>query len=451
MKRARSVTAPAGALPGPAVVAIVGRPNVGKSALFNRLVGNRRALVEDTPGTTRDRVYGEVEWRGTAFRLVDTGGLEDSGAGTYAGLVRRQVEHAIREASVILFVVDAKEGLTAADQEVAELLRRAERPILLLANKAETWERRESAVQFYELGLGEPLPVSVQHGTGIADVLDMIVESLPPSEGAAPTEGLALAIVGRPNVGKSMLLNAILGEERVIVSDVPGTTRDAIDTPFEFAGQHLTLVDTAGLRRRGHITPGVERHSALRARRALERADVGLVVFDASEGVTAQDAHIAGYVVEASKGLLLVANKWDLVAASTDRAEFERAARRVLRFVPWAPLRIVSALRRTGIEGLLEEAVRVGNERRKRIDTSRLNRVLRAALADRPPPSVKGRRARVYYATQAGVAPPTFALFVNDAALVHFSYRRYLENVIRRHFGFEGAALRLVFRSKGEE
>lgn len=436
---------------GRPVVAIVGRPNVGKSALFNRLVGNRLALVEDTPGTTRDRVYGDVEWRGTVFRLVDTGGIEDPAAGTYAGLVRRQVEHAIREASIILFVVDAKEGLTAADHEVADLLRRAERPVLLLANKAENWERRESAVEFYALGLGEPLPVSVHHGTGIADVLDMVVESLPPSDAPAPIETLAVAIVGRPNVGKSMLLNAILGEERVIVSEVPGTTRDAIDTPFEFAGHRLTLIDTAGLRRRGHITPGVERHSALRARRALERADVGLAVFDASEGVTAQDAHIAGYVVEAYKGLVLVANKWDLVAPSTDRREFERAARRALRFVPWAPLRTVSALERSGIDGLLEETLRVGAERRKRIDTSPLNRVLRRAIAERPPPSVKGRRPRVYYATQAGVAPPTFALFVNDAALVHFTYRRYLENVIRRHFGFEGAALRLVFRSKGEE
>ncbi len=433
------------------VVAIVGRPNVGKSALFNRIAGGRVALVEDIPGTTRDRLYADVEWRGRHFRLVDTGGLEEAGGQGYADLVRAQVEQAVREAAIILVVVDAKEGLTAADHEVADLLRRSERPVLLLANKAENVERRESAVQFYELGLGEPLPVSAQHGLGVGDVLDMVVDSLPPAQALPARQALRIAIVGRPNVGKSMLLNAILGEERVIVSEVPGTTRDAVDTPFEFNGEPLILIDTAGLRRRGHIERGVEKHAALRARRALERADVALVVFDASEGVTAQDAHVTGYAVDAFRGVVLTANKWDLVAGAVDPRDFERAVRGALRFISWAPLHRVSALKRTGIRDLLEEALRVGEERRKRVDTSRLNQVVRRAVAERPPASVKGRRPRVYYATQAEVAPPVFVLFVNDASLLHFTYRRYLENVMRREFGFQGVSIRMIFRSRGEE
>jgi len=445
--------APASASPATApVVAIVGRPNVGKSALFNRMLGDRAALVEEVAGTTRDRLYGEVVWSGREFRLVDTGGLELSDAGSYSALVRRQVEVAVQEASVVLFVLDAKEGLTAADLEVAEVLRRAQKQTLVLANKAESQERREAAVEFYELGLGEPIPVSAHHGTGVADVMDMVVASLPQTEvaeGAAPA-ALGVAIVGRPNVGKSLLLNAILGEERVIVSEEPGTTRDAIDTSFEFEGRPLVLVDTAGIRRRGRIQRGVESHATLRARRALERGDVALVVFDAGEGFTAQDAHIVGYALKAHKGLVLVANKWDLMGDAS-RDEFERRVRRRLRFAPWASLCIVSAKEGTGIQEMLGEVLRIGEERMRRIDTGQLNVVIRRAVAERPPPSARrGRWPKLFYATQAEVSPPTFVFFASNAGEIHFSYRRYLENVLRRAFGFEGTALRLVFRSRRE-
>lgn len=437
-------------LPTGPIVAIVGRPNVGKSALFNRMLGNRAALVEDIPGTTRDRLYGDVTWRDTQFRLVDTGGLEPEASEGYPALVRRQVEVAVQEASLILFVVDAKEGLTAADLEVADVLRRSSRPTLLLANKAETQERREASIQFYELGLGEPIPISAHHGNGVADVMDMVAAALPPAaEAVARKEALAVAIVGRPNVGKSMLLNAILGEERVIVSEEPGTTRDAIDTAFEFRGGPLVLVDTAGLRRRGHIQRGVEKHATLRAHGALERADVVLAVFDAREGFTAQDAHIAGYAIEAHKGLVLVANKWDLMG-DTSRPEFERQVRSRLRFAPWASLAIVSAKEGSGIGEMLAEVVRVGEERRRRVDTARLNSVLRRAVAERPPPTVRGKRPKLLYVTQAEVSPPTFVFFVSDASALHFSYRRYLMNAIRGAFGFEGTALRLVFRGRRE-
>lgn len=441
----------ASGLPTGPVVAIVGRPNVGKSALFNRMLGNRTALVEDIPGTTRDRLYGDVTWRDAQFRLVDTGGLEPEASEGYPALVRRQVEVAVEEASVVLFVVDAKEGLTAADLEVADVLRRSGKPTLLLANKAETQERREESLQFYELGLGEPIPISAHHGRGVADVMDMVVAALPPAaEAGAREDALAVAIVGRPNVGKSMLVNAILGEERVIVSEEPGTTRDAIDTAFEFRGEPLVLVDTAGLRRRGHIRRGVEKHATLRARGALERADVALVVFDAREGFTAQDAHIAGYAIEAHRGLILVANKWDLMG-DTSRPEFERRVRRRLRFAPWAALAIVSAKESSGIGEMLAEVVRVGEERERRVDTGRLNSVLRQAVAEHPPPpTVRGKRPKLLYVTQPEVSPPTFVFFVSDASALHFSYRRYIENVIRGAFGFEGTALRLVFRGRRE-
>ena len=301
------------------VVAIVGRPNVGKSALFNRLVGGRPALVEDLPGTTRDRIYGEAHWRGRDFTVVDTGGLEPDVPGTYTPLIRAQVQQALEEAEMILFVVDTTTGITAADHEVADLLRRTKKPVLLLANKAENREREEAAVAFYELGLGEPIAISAHHGHGVADVLDMIADSLPLIESDEEDDALRIAIVGRPNVGKSSLLNAVLGEERVIVSDVPGTTRDAIDTRFEFEGHPLVLVDTAGLRRRGHIERGVEQHSALRARRAIERSKIALCVIDLTDGFTAQDAHVIGYALDAYSGVIIVANKWDLVRDALDR------------------------------------------------------------------------------------------------------------------------------------
>lgn len=434
------------------VVAIVGRPNVGKSALFNRIVGGRPALVEDLAGTTRDRIYGRAEWRGKEFRVVDTGGLEPEEPGTYTALVRAQVEIALREAEIVLFVVDAIDGVTAADLEVADLLRRTNKPVLLLANKAETPAREEAAIAFYELALGEPIPISAHHGHGVADVLDMIVDSLPQTEAAEAAEGLRLAIVGRPNVGKSSLLNAILGEERVIVSEVPGTTRDVIDTPFEYEGRPLVLIDTAGLRRRGAIEPGVEKHSTLRARRALERAQVALCVFDLSEGFTAQDAHVVGYALEAVRGVVVVANKWDLVREGEwTQEDHERRLRWKIKFAPWISIRFVSAHERTGIGELLGEAVRIGDERQRHIDTGALNQALRRAVAEKPPPTPsKGGRIKLLYVTQAEVDPPTFVFFMNDASGIHFSYRRYMENVIRRTFGFEGTAIKMVFRGRGE-
>jgi GTP-binding protein len=442
---------PAGATrPVARVVAIVGRPNVGKSALFNRMLGRRQALVEEVAGTTRDRLYGDVTWRDERFRLVDTGGLGPEAGEGYEALIRRQVKVAVAEAGILLFVVDAKAGVTAADEDVADLLRRAGKPVLLLANKVDNEARRQSAVQFYELGLGEPIAVSAQHGLGIADVLDSVVATLPPAEAEAPPGAARLAIIGRPNVGKSMLLNAILGEERVIVSEVAGTTRDAIDTAFEFAGQPLVLVDTAGLRRPGKVRASLEHHATLRARRALDRADVALVVYDASEGLTAQDGHVAGFAIKARTGVVVVANKRDLVRDVSDR-DLERDARRRLKFAPWVSFRVTSAKEGRGIEEVLQEAVRVYEERQRRIETGPLNALIRRAVAEQPPPLVRNRQLKLFYATQPDVAPPTFVFFVNDASLVHFSYRRYLENVIRRQFGFDGVAIKLAFRSRRED
>ena len=429
------------------VVAIVGRPNVGKSALFNRLVGRRQALVEEISGTTRDRLYGEVEWRGDRFRLVDTGGLEPEANEGYPELIRRQVEVAVAEASVLLFVVDAEAGITVADVEVAEALRAAEKPVFLLANKVENEERRASIVQFYELALGEPIPVSAFHGDGVAELLDQIRDVLPPAAPSEAPEPPRIAIIGRPNVGKSMLLNAILGEDRVIVSDVPGTTRDAIDTAFEFQDRPLVLVDTAGLRRPGRRDRGLEQHAAMRARQALEHADAAFVVFDANDGLTAQDLHIVGYAVKASTALVVVANKWDLMGEVSAGA-FERRARRRLRFSKWASYAAISAKEKHGIGELLAEGLRVCDERQRRIETGPLNAVILRAAVEQTPPIVRNRRLKLLYVSQTAVAPPTFVFFVNDASLVHFSFRRYLENVIRSQFGFEGVALRLMFRSR---
>ena len=437
--------------PSKPVVALVGRPNVGKSALFNRMLGGRKALVEDIAGTTRDRLYGDVEWQQKEFRLVDTGGLLVGESAPYSALIRQQVELAIEEAQVILFVVDAKEGITAADLDVADVLRRAAKPVLLLANKAENWTRREAAVEFYELGLGEPIPVSAYHGQGVADVLDMVVELAPAPATVETAEALSIAIVGRPNVGKSMLLNAILGEERVIVSDEPGTTRDSIDTLFEFQGQRLLILDTAGIRRRGRVQRGVEKHSVLRAERAVEKADVAFLLMDAAEGVAAQDTHIAGLVADAHVGLVLVVNKWDLMDPSPNvRKQFERVVRLRTRFAPWAAVRFISAKEGTGIDGLLAEALKVGEERRKRVGTGELNAMVQRAIEERGPPSVHGKKLKVLYCTQVQVAPPTFVFFMNDASLLHFSYRRYLENRLRRVFGFAGTPLKMVFKSRGE-
>jgi GTP-binding protein len=433
-------------------VALVGRPNVGKSALFNRMLGGRKALVEEAAGTTRDRVYGDVEWCGKRFRIVDTGGLLMDGSLPYSELVRSQVETAAAEAEVILFVVDGKEGLTAGDRDVADRLRRVAKPVLLVANKTESEYRRESAVEFYDLGLGEPTPVSALHGMGVGDLMDMLADMLPETLVAEPSAALSIAIVGRPNVGKSMLTNAILGEERVIVSETPGTTRDSIDTPFEYGDSKLTLIDTAGIRRRGRVEAGVEKHAVMRAQAAAQRADVALVLIDAGEGLTAQDAHIAGLVADSYVGIVLVANKWDLSPPEpVYRKEFSRIVRHRLRFAPWAPLCFVSAKEATGIDAMLAEALHVGEERQKRLPTAEVNAIVQRAIGDRSPPSTRGRKLKVLYVTQAQVTPPTFVFFVNDASLLHFSYQRYLENQLRKAYGFDGTPLKLVFKSRGEQ
>jgi GTP-binding protein len=449
MPRPKAASAAGETTIGKPVVAIVGRHNVGKSTLFNRLVGSRQAITEDVPGTTRDRLYGEVEYRDRTFALVDTGGLEPDATEGYSALIRQQVETAVGEADVLLFVVDAPSGLTATDREIAEVLRRATKPIMLLANKVDNERRGEMTVEFFELGLGEPMPVSAYHGLGAREVLEQVSVLLPDALQEAPVDTLKLAVVGRPNVGKSALINAILGQERVIVSEEAGTTRDAIDTPFVYRDKPLVLIDTAGIRRRGRVERGVEKYSVMRARQAIERCDIAVLVMDAEQGVAAQDLHVAGYVDEATKGMIVAVNKWDLMEDRQEsRDAFAKRVLRRLRFTPWAPLAFVSAKEELNVEALLELAVEIGETRSKRIPTSEVNSVLREAVAANPPPSPGRRHMRIKYGTQASIQPPTFVFFANDASLLHFSYRRYLENVLRKRFGFEGTAIKLEFRSR---
>lgn len=434
------------------LVAVVGRPNVGKSALFNRLTSSRDALVEDLPGTTRDRHYGVFEWRGRHFRIVDTGGylLEDE-EDPFSPLIRAGVERALQEASLVLFVVDAVDGVLAADEEIADLLRRSNVPILLVANKVDVSAGALGVGELHSLGLGEPFAISAHHGRGIGDLMDAIVERAGGAPEREDSQQLRIAIVGRPNVGKSSLTNAILGDEVTIVSEVPGTTRDAIDTPFEFEGHELVLVDTAGIRRRGRIERGVERHSVRRAERAIDRADVVFLLVDQGEPLTAQDTHIAGYVQKRGTGLVIVVNKWDL---AEDRDARHALARRIdyrYRFVGWAPIHFTSAVTGEGVRDLLELAVHIAEVRQRRVQTSELNRVVHRAIAEHSPATVRHKRLKVMYVTQAEVAPPTFVFFVNDPSIVHFSYRRYLENQIREAFDFEGTGIRLVFRKRSED
>jgi GTP-binding protein len=440
------------------VVAIVGRPNVGKSTFFNRLLGERAAIVQDQPGTTRDRLYADVEWTGRTFTVVDTGGLltgGDSAADVEEMYrqVREQAEQAIEEADLLLFMLDAAAGTTPSDYEIADIVRRTHKPVLLVANKADSPSREEAAVDLYSLGMGEPIAVSAYHGRGVGDLLDRIVALLPPeSEEEEPeTDAIRIAIVGRPNVGKSRLLNAILGQERSIVSDVPGTTRDPVDTELNWNGFELVLVDTAGIRRRGKVEPGIEQFSVIRSLRAIGRADVVLLLFDAVEGITAQDEHIAGYVLDEMKGLVLVVNKWDLVEKDSDTMrEYIASFRERLQFLSWAPITFISAKYSQRIPTVLEAAIKVADERKKRVPTASLNRLLKEAVADHPPPSKPGRWLKFLYATQADVRPPTFVFFVNDAKQVQFGYKRYLENRLRERFGFEGTPLRLLFRNRQE-
>ena len=494
------------------VVAIVGRPNVGKSTLFNRFLGQRSAIVEDRARTTRDRLYGDTEWNGRRFVIVDTGGLELDPDDQIEARVQEQARLAIAEADVILFVVDAVSGLTAADLEAAAILRRAKAPVIVVANKADNDKRELEAAEFHSLGWEETYAISAAHGRGTGDLLDAVVWVLPPEseaelarkaraleaeawaedvaagrlepyvvvdadaeaddldgEEADPTdaearrwdaamaadadgEPAAIAFVGRPNVGKSSLLNALLGEDRAIVSEIPGTTRDAIDTRLAWGRSEVVLIDTAGIRRRGKVAagPAAERYSTLRALHALSRADVAVLVIDAVEGLTAQDAHVAGYVVEEGKGLVIAVNKWDLVADKTDRTfgQYTEWIRTELPFLDFAPIVSISAKTGQRVGRVLEAAIDIWGERRKRISTGELNRVLTAATERTPPPPVRGNRPKLFYATQAAVAPPTFVFFASDASAVHFSYRRYLENRLRETFGFDGTPIRLVFRDR---
>jgi GTP-binding protein len=439
------------------IVAIVGRPNVGKSTLFNRLVGKRLAIVTDRPGTTRDRLYADASWGGRAFVVVDTGGLEFTSSRREAGteppvaeLVRLQAEVAITEADVILFLVDAMEGLTASDADVATVVRRSRKPVLLAVNKADNQALRAEAVEFYQLGLADPIPISALHGTGTGDLLDQVVESFPPTgEEEAEDEAIKIAIVGRPNVGKSSLLNRLLREERAIVSATPGTTRDAIDTTLVYQGVELVLIDTAGIRRRGKIAAGVEKYSVLRALKAIGRTDVVLLLLDATDLVIAQDAHIAGYILEEFKSVIVLVNKWDLVEKdATTMDGFTRKIRAELRFLDYVPVLFISAKTGQRVNQVLPMALRVQEERLVRIPTGELNRIVQEAVAHHAPPSKAGKRLKFYYATQVAVDPPLFVFFVNDTRLVHFSYERYLENTLRTHYGFLGTPVRLSFRRR---
>lgn len=432
------------------VVAIVGRQNVGKSTLLNRLTGRRLAIVEDLPGTTRDRVLAEVTWQGVPFALVDTGGLEIKPRSGMSQMVKAQAEVAIAEADLILFLVSVKEGLIADDLEIAVRLRRAGKPIILVANKADNARLEENAVEFYRLGLGEPLSLSAYHGRGTEALLDSIIARLPPPVPVvAETVVMKVAIIGRANVGKSTLLNALLGEDRSIVDAEPGTTRDAIDTHLDFGGQSVLIIDTAGIRRRGRQGVGVERYGVLRALRAVDRADVVLLVLDAEEMVTAQDSHVAGYIQQAAKGAILVVNKWDL-AGDRDTAEATAYLRSNLKFMSYAPVLFVSAKLGRGIARILPQAQQICRERARRMATAEVNKVVQDALAAHTLPRKGKRQLKVRYATQVEVNPPTFVFFVNDPALVHFSYRRYLENKLRQAFGFTGTPLRLTFKAGGE-
>jgi len=432
------------------IVAIIGRQNVGKSTLLNRMAGKPIAIVADLPGTTRDRIFADVSWQEAGFTIVDTGGLELRPRSTMAQGVREQVEVAIAEADAIIFLVDVRDGVIPSDSEIADMLRQSSKPIVLVANKADNAKLETGAVEFYQLGLGEPLVISAYHGRGIAELLDKIITLLPaPPPIKAEPEVMKVAIVGRPNVGKSMLLNALVGGERAIVDDAPGTTRDAIDTLFDFDGQSVLLIDTAGIRRRGRLGVGVERYSVLRALRAIDRADIALLVLDATELVTAQDMHIAGYIQQAAKGIVLVVNKWDLVADGNIK-EYHKYILRQIKFMSYASVLCISAKFGQGVDKVMPEARRVYQERLKRLPTAAVNSVVQQAVAAHSLPRSGTKQLKVLYATQAEVNPPTFIFFVNDVGLIHFSYRRYLENKLRQSFGFAGTSIRLVFKTRGE-
>ncbi|HVS50608.1 MAG TPA: ribosome biogenesis GTPase Der, partial [Candidatus Dormibacteraeota bacterium] len=433
------------------IVAIVGRPNVGKSTLFNRILGWRKAIVDPQSGLTRDRLYGVAEWSGREFTVVDTAGLDlDTAKDSSQAAIEAQTKVAIDQADVIVLLLDVREGLTPIDREIAQMLRRSRQRVIVAANKADSPTERHFAHEILELGFAEPSLLSAQHGIGVGDFLDRVLEELPPPEVEPPAEEKAdrLAIMGRPNVGKSSLLNALLGDERALVSPVPGTTRDPIDTELIYDGIPVVLIDTAGIRRKSSSRDQIERYSLMRGIHAMERADAVLLVLDASAGVLAQDQHVAGYALEAGKGLVIVVNKIDLVPPIERKPAHWRALlARDFKFAPFAPIVAVSARTKEGIGGILPAALEVVGQRRIKMPPNELNRVLREAFLSHPPPSYKGRRLKLGYATQAGGEAPTVVMFVNDTGLLHFSYRRYLEHQIRNRFGLIGNPLRLVLRA----
>ncbi len=451
------------------VVALVGRPNVGKSTLFNRLCGERIAIVDDTPGTTRDRIFGEAEWSGRTFDVVDTGGIDPSagsrrtplsvGSADFIEEIRSQAVIAVSEADAVLLLVDGISGVTPADREVADILRKTQKmvdgvprpPILLVVNKADSSRQREMVNEFYELGLGDPYPISAVHGTGTGDMLDELLQLLPQEDEAVEDDSVKIAIVGKPNVGKSSLLNRLAGEARSIVSDIPGTTRDAVDTKIEYEGIPVTLIDTAGIRRRGKVDPGVEKFSVVRSMRAIERCDVALLMIDAVEGITAQDAHIAGYVKDEWKSAVVIVNKWDAVEKDNySMQNYTDRIRQELNFMDYVPLLFISAKTGQRVEQVLPLALRAQEERLARITTGALNRILQKAQDQHSPTSRTGTNIRLYYGTQVRTDPPTFMIYCNNPQLAHFTYLRFLENQIRKEYPYTGTPIRLVLKPRHE-
>ena len=429
------------------VVAIVGRPNVGKSTLFNRLIGKPIAIVSEIPGTTRDRIALDVPWKNFSMLLVDTGGIEVIPTSDIWEKVRAQVETAIEEADAIIFLVDIMEGITPSDRDIAQTLRKKKKSIILAVNKVDNFKREDMLAEFYQLGLGEPLPISAYHNLGIRDLLSQIDDLLGNSLESEEIEGqMRLAIVGRPNVGKSMLLNSIVGNERSIVSDMPGTTRDSIDVSFSYNETPITLVDTAGVRRRGRIDAGIEKFSVLRSMRNIQNSDVCILVTDVSELIASQDTHIAGYILDSFKGVIVVINKWDLVDQNIDKEALIQEIQGRLKFIPYAPICFTSAMEGTGVQKVVETAITVYNEGKKMTTRGALERTLQNALSLHMPASSKG--LKIYRIYQRSTNPPTFVIFVNNPSLVHFSYKRYLENQIRAAFGFMGNPINLIFSKR---
>lgn len=440
---------------GKPIVAIVGRPNVGKSTLFNIFANSRISIVEDTPGVTRDRLYADTEWLDNEFMMVDTGGIEIMNTDKIAVSIRQQAQIAIAEADVILFVCDARAGITHEDAEVAKMLRQSKKPIVLAINKADSPKQEMEIFEFYNLGIGEPIPVSAANHLGLGDLLDAVVEKFPETSAYGEDgneDEIKVALIGRPNVGKSSIFNTLVGEERSIVSDVAGTTRDAIDTPVIREGQKFLFIDTAGMRRKARIDEPIEKYSIIRSLRAVDRSDVVLMVIDAIDGITEQDKKIAGYAHEAGKGIVLVVNKWDLYDKdNTSTLRYTENLRRELVFMQYAPLVFVSAMTKQRIHRLPEVIHYVAEQNAMRISTSVLNQVVEDAIAINPPPTEKGQRLKILYATQVKIKPPTFVIFVNEPEIMHFSYQRYLENKLREAFGFEGTPLQMIIRGKNEE